>query len=148
MIGRQVGLVYMVRKTMQQICFYFKNNDHPLLSEILILFWFWFFGSDIPFTCNSQLSDCKDCVYFRSSHPEVFLEKAVLKICSKFTGEHPCRSAISIKLQSDVIEIALRHGCSPVNWSIFSEHLFLRTLLVGCFWYFTDHTFFKGIKFD
>ena len=39
------------------------------------------------------------CV-FRSSQPEVFLGKGVLKICSKFTGEHPCRSAISIKLQS------------------------------------------------
>ena len=37
----------------------------------------------------------------RSSHPEVFLEKGVLKICSKFTGEHPCRSAISIKLESN-----------------------------------------------
>ena len=24
-----------------------------------------------------------------SSHPEVFLRKCVLKICSKFTGEHP-----------------------------------------------------------
>ena len=35
----------------------------------------------------------------RSSHPEVFLEKDVLKIYSKFTGEHPCRSAISIKLR-------------------------------------------------
>ena len=35
---------------------------------------------------------------FRSSHPEVFRGKDVLKICSKFTGEHPCRSAISIKL--------------------------------------------------
>ena len=34
----------------------------------------------------------------RSSHPEVFLKKGVLKICSKFTGEHPCRSVISIKL--------------------------------------------------
>ena len=33
---------------------------------------------------------------FRSSHPEVFLQKGVLKICSKFTGEHPRRSAISI----------------------------------------------------
>ena len=32
----------------------------------------------------------------RSSHPEVFLGKGVLKICSKFTGEHPCRSGISI----------------------------------------------------
>ena len=26
---------------------------------------------------------------FRSSRPEVFLGKSVLKICSKFTGEHP-----------------------------------------------------------
>ena len=33
-----------------------------------------------------------------SRRPEVFLGKGVLKICSKFTGEHPCRSAISIKL--------------------------------------------------
>ena len=35
----------------------------------------------------------------RSSHPEVFLGKALLKMCSNFTGEHPCRSAISIKLR-------------------------------------------------
>ena len=26
---------------------------------------------------------------YRSSRPEVFLVKGVLKICSKFTGEHP-----------------------------------------------------------
>ena len=50
-----------------------------------------------------------------SSHPEVFLGKAVLKICSKCTGEHPRRSVISIKLPSSFIEITLRHGCSPVN---------------------------------
>ena len=36
----------------------------------------------------------------RSSHSEVFLVKGNLKIRSKFTGEHPCRSVISIKLQS------------------------------------------------
>ena len=35
---------------------------------------------------------------FRSSHPGVFFEKGVLEICSKFTGKHPCRSVISIKL--------------------------------------------------
>ena len=34
----------------------------------------------------------------RNSHPEVFLRKGVLKICSIFTGEHPCWSVISIKL--------------------------------------------------
>ena len=56
----------------------------------------------------------------RSSYPEVFLEKAVLKMYSKFTGEHPSRSAISIMLFCSFIEITLRHGCSPVNL----QHIF------------------------
>ena len=34
----------------------------------------------------------------RSSHPEVFLGKGILKIGNKFTVEHPCGSAISKKL--------------------------------------------------
>ena len=51
----------------------------------------------------------------RSSRPGVFFWKGVLKICSKFTGEYPCRSAISTKLLCNFIEIALRQGCSPVN---------------------------------
>ena len=45
----------------------------------------------------------------------MFLAKGVLKICSKFTGEHPCRSVILIEMQSNFTEIALRHGCSPVS---------------------------------
>ena len=48
----------------------------------------------------------------------MFCLKGVLKICRKFTGEHPYRSAILIKLLCllcTFIEIALRHGCSPVN---------------------------------
>ena len=52
---------------------------------------------------------------FRGSHPEMFIGKNVLKICSKFTEEHPCRSVISINLQSNFIEITLWHGCSAVN---------------------------------
>ena len=35
--------------------------------------------------------------------------------CCKFTEEHPCQSAISVKLLCNFIEIALWHGCSPVN---------------------------------
>ena len=42
-------------------------------------------------------------IALRSSHPEMFLRKVVLKICSKFTGEHPCRSAISVKLLCNFI---------------------------------------------
>ena len=45
----------------------------------------------------------------------MFLRKGVLKICSRFTGEHPCRSVISIKLQNSFIEITPRHRSSPVN---------------------------------
>ena len=33
----------------------------------------------------------------------------VLKIYSKFTGEHPCRNGISIKLLRNFIEITFRH---------------------------------------
>ena len=36
-------------------------------------------------------------LFYGNNHPEEFLRKDVLKICSKFTAEHPCRSTISIK---------------------------------------------------
>ena len=68
-----------------------------------------------------------------SSHPEVFLRKGVLKICNKFTGENPCRSAISIKLLCNFIEITLPHGCSPVDLLHIFSQLFLRTPLHGRF---------------
>ena len=73
---------------------------------------------------------CMEETKNKSSHPEVFLGKVVLKLCSKFTGEHPCQSAISVKLLCNFIEITLQHGRSPVN----IESLFLRAALVGCFW--------------
>ena len=54
-------------------------------------------------------------LFFRRNRPEVFLGKGILNICSKFTGDHPCRSVISIKLLCNFIEILLRHGSSLVN---------------------------------
>ena len=69
----------------------------------------------------------------RSSHPEVFLGKGVLKICNKLTGEHACRIAITIKLLCNFIETAIWHGCFPVNLLHISEHLFLRPPLDSCF---------------
>ena len=53
------------------------------------------------FRCQIEQIDIKDLSNhseFRSSPPDVLLQKNVLKICRKFTGEHPCWSAISIKL--------------------------------------------------
>ena len=35
-----------------------------------------------------------------SIHPRVFLGKGILKICSKLTGEHPCRSCFATLLKS------------------------------------------------
>ena len=77
---------------------------------------------------NSQEKPVTEFLYFRrlprSSPSEVNLRKGVLKICSKFTGGHPCWSAISIILQSNFIEIALWQGCSPVNLLHFFRTLF------------------------
>ena len=63
---------------------------------------------------------------FRSSHPKVFLWKGVLKICSKSTGEQPCRSAILIKLPSNFIKITLRLRCSTVKLQHISRTPFPR----------------------
>ena len=64
----------------------------------------------------------------RSSHLEVFLEKDVLKTCSKFAVEQPYRNVISIKLLCNFIEITLRDGCSPVNLlHIFRTSCFRKT---------------------
>ena len=62
----------------------------------------------------------------RSSHPKMFLWKGFLKICSKFTGEYPCRSVILIKLPSILFEIILQHGCSPVKLKHISRTAFPR----------------------
>ena len=59
----------------------------------------------------------------------MFLVNGVLKICSKYTGKHPCRSMISIKLLCSFIEIALRHGCSPVKL----RHIFRTPFLKNTF---------------
>ena len=99
--------------------------------------------SNISFTRHTSypfyFSHSRACC--RSSHPEVFLVKGVLKICSKFTGEHPCRSVISIMLQGNFIEIILRRECSPVNLlhifkTTFTRNTFGRLLLMFIFVYF------------
>ena len=68
---------------------------------------------------------------FRSSPLGVFLRKGVLKICSKFTSEYPCWIVISIKLQSNFIEITLQTWVFTCC-CIFSGHLFVKTPLEGC----------------
>ena len=72
--------------------------------------WYW---KHIYLTCDwiNSYHSCSPCIQYRSSPPEVFLGKGVPKICSKFTGKHPCRS-----VQRNFIEITFWYGCSPINW--------------------------------
>ena len=67
-------------------------------------------------------------ILYRSSNPEVFLGQGVLKICSKFTGEHPCRTAISIKLLLTLLKSHFGKF-SPVNLL----HIFRTTFLKNTF---------------
>ena len=87
----------------------------------ICFYWYHFYlhwNLTFPFGEKSLISIASK-ILSRSSLPEVFLWKGVLKICIKFTEEHPCRSATSIKLQSNfntlTPEITLWHGCSAVN---------------------------------
>ena len=60
---------------------------------------------------------------FRGSRLELFCNKGALKICSKFTGEHPCSH--------------FGMGVLLLICCIFSEQLFLRTLWMAAFDYST-----------
>ena len=53
----------------------------------------------------------------------VLPEDSVLRVGCKFSGAHPCLVAISIKLQSSFVEIALLHGCFPRGCFVFVGHL-------------------------
>ena len=74
---------------------------------------------------------------FQKQPPEVSLGKDVLKPCGKFTGEHRCRSAISIKLQRNFVEITLWHESSPVNLLHIFRTPFLKAL---CYFQFLKTT--------
>ena len=83
-------------------------------------------------TASANTLRClRQLIIYRSSPPEAFLENGVLNICSKFTEEHSCRSAISEKLETNFIEITLPYRCCLVNLL----HVFktsLRTSVQGC----------------
>ena len=60
--------------------------------------------------------------FYRNSHREVFLRKNVLKICSKFTGEHLYQRVISIKLLYNFHSVkSVRIKVSELFWSVFSS---------------------------
>ena len=66
---------------------------------------------------NKMLEDFICVGKSRSRCSEVFLRKGVLKICSKFIGEYPCRSVISIKLKSPANLLHIFRTPFPKNTS-------------------------------
>ena len=118
------------------------------MKNVIVIIWLSRYSSRILKTMEKKYKieytvKLVQYMKLRSSHPEVFLEKGVLKICSKFTGKRPCQSAVSIKFLCKFIAIALWHWCSPVNLlHIFrtpflkntSGRLFLETFVTYFIW--------------
>ena len=75
----------------------------------------------------------------RISSSEMFCEKSALKISSKFTGEQPCRSVISIKLFRNFIEITICNGCYPVNLLHIFRTPFSKNISGGYFYILQHH---------
>ena len=73
----------------------------------------------------------------RSGHSKVFLGKGVLKICSKFRGEHPYWSGISIKLKHLYWNHTLA-WCSPVELLHIFRTPFLQKTSGRLFLYMVD----------
>ena len=78
-------------------------------------------------------------VFFRSIRPEAFLGKGVLKICSKFTGEHPCRSVIAT---ATLLKSNFGMGV-PVNLQHIFRGSFPRNTSGWLLLVFEDKAFFK-----
>ena len=117
-----------------------KKEYVPFFCKSIVLshdksYFYWSSKIQVPqpiiqVTRQNNRSDAVQKLRFkklRRSHPEMFFGRVALKICSKFTGEHPYRSPISIKLLFNFIEIALQHGCSPVNLLHIFRTPFLRS---------------------
>ena len=82
---------------------------------------------------------------YRSNPPEVFLGKGVLKICQSNPPEVLLRKTVlktfSKRTREFTRQLRLKShfgmGVLPQICCIFSEHLFLRALMVGCLYKFS-----------
>ena len=97
----------------------------PLLFHDLLLF-------------ENERHKSVSCVDFRSSRPEVFYKKRVLRDFAKFTGKHLCQSLFFDKV---AVKRRLWHRCFPVDFATFlicKIAPFLQSISRGCFHSFTD----------
>ena len=82
----------------------------------------------------------KKTIVYRSSRPEVFCKKGVLRNFAKFTGKHLCQSFFFNKVAglrpATLLKKRLWHRCFPVNLVEFLRTLFLRWLLLCIYIFF------------
>ena len=91
----------------------------------------------------------------RSSPPEVFLSKGVLKMHSKFSREHPCRSVISIKLLCTFFKntyaghlLLLPAETTSLQGFYVEMNLHKKKRLVNCFYNESNESKFRLITKD
>ena len=75
---------------------------------------------------------------FRSSRPEVFCKKDVLRNFAKFTGKHLCQSLFFNKVAglrpATLLKKRLWQRCFPMNFLRFLRTPLLQNTSGGCFW--------------
>ena len=92
------------------------------------------------------LSKCVFLYFEKKPLPDVFFGKVALKVCTKFTGEHPCRSVISIKLLCNFNEITCRYEYTPINLPHIFRKPFSKNTMEGCFCTLKIFFFFRLLK--
>ena len=90
-------------------------------------------SKQLKFVCFAILECTLDVVVIKSSRPEVFCEKDVLRNFAKFIGKHLCQS-LFIDSGTGVFVWVLRN---------FQEHLLFQNTPSGCFWVIATEGMYK-----
>ena len=138
------------KKRLQHSCFPFElheNFKNTFFTEYLLAiaslldFTFLSIFSHSPFTFRLSVrfawllaGKMKWLKLSRSSHPELFCPKGVLKKFTKFTGKRLCQNIFFNKIAgrpSTLLNKRLWHRCFPMNFGKFLRTLYYRTPLVA-----------------
>ena len=112
---------------------------------------FYMIGTSVMKELKAIKASSMSQIFCRSSHPKAFYKQVVLEICSKFTGEHSCWRAISIKLLCKATLLKSHFGGMGVLLlicCIFSEYPFLRTPLDDCLKFWEIHKKASMMEFN
>ena len=123
---------------------------HYFKSFLISFLSFCFYYTIAKFIIEGDVFSCFD---FRSSRPEVFCKKAILRNFAKFTGENLCQGLFFNKVAGSrpaaLFKKRLWHRCFPVNLAKFltkpflTEHLWATASMIYMF--FETCFLFKNI---